>query len=100
MMRSTRIEVYDPSQDKPIARIVVPGELTKEQIRKELRVGITLTVDLGDKKKKKTFTLKIYDDELQRRLEEYVDNLVVRLTILESEERTGGEFTLGELKTE
>jgi len=101
MSVSTRVEVYDPANpDKPIARVIVPGELTKEQLRKELKVAVTLNIDLGEKKKKKTFPVKIFDEQLKKRLAEYVDNLIVKLIIVESEERTGGEFMLSEIKTE
>jgi len=97
---STRIEVYEPGSEKPLARVTVPGEVTPAQLRKELRVAVTLVVDLGDKRRKKTFPIKISDDGLKARLEEYVDGLVVRLTIVEMEERVGGEYRLGEIRSE
>jgi len=95
---STKIEVYEPEADKPLARLIVPGDITRNQLRKEIRVGVTLVVDLGDKKKRKTFTVKVYDEELRRRLEEYVNSLVVRLSTIEAEERAGEEITLGDVK--
>lgn len=97
---STKIEVYDPNMEKPVTRIIVPGDITKEQLKKEIRVGVTLVIDLGDKKKKKTFTIKIFDDELKTRLEDYIDSLIVKLSVLETEERIGGELTLGDIKTD
>ena len=95
---STRIEVLDPTGSTTLARMVVPGEVTKEAIRKELHVGVSLVVDLGDKKKRKTFTIKIFDDDLKRALEAYVDSLRVLLTTIESEEHVAGEYTLGEIR--
>lgn len=100
MPTSTRIEVYDPNMDKPVTRIIVPGDITKDQLKKEIKVGVTLIIDLGDKKKKKTFTIKIFDEELKQRLEEYIDSLIVKLSLLETEERVGGELTLGDIKTD
>ena len=96
---STRVEVFEPGADEPIAGMTVPGTVTVDAIRKELRVGITIIVNLGDKRKKKTFTLEITDPELRERLEEYVDSLSLVLTEVEYEERTLGEYRLADVKT-
>jgi len=96
---STKVEVYDPGMERPLARVIVPGDITQKQLRKEIKVGVTLIIDLGDKKKKKTFTVPIADEELRRRLEEYVGSLRVKLAIIESEERAGEEIPLGDVGT-
>jgi hypothetical protein len=96
---SSRIEIVDPNADKVIARITVPGEVTHRQITKEVRIGVTVVVDLGDKKKKKTFTVNILDDELKKRLDEYIDSLVVRIYRVETEDQLVGEVKMGEVKT-
>jgi len=97
----TRIEVVDPQNpEKPLARITVPGTLVPEQIKKDIRIGITLKIDLGDKKKSKTATIKIYDDELKKKLEEYINNIELRLYEIESEEKIAGEYKLSEIKSE
>lgn len=98
----TRIEVIDPKigPEKPLARITVPGTLVPEQIKKVLQVGLTLKIDLGDKTKKKTTTIKIYDEDLKAKLEEYVNSLQIRLVEIESEERVVGEIKLSDIKSE
>lgn len=99
-MISTRIEVIDANRDVSLARIVVPGEVVPEQIRKDLRVNVVLIVDAGEKTKKKTVNIKIYDDDLMKRLEEYVDNLVkVRLVAVSTTEEVRGELSLSDIKT-
>ena len=100
MPTSTKIEVYDPNMDKPVTRIIVPGDITKDQLKKEIKVGVTLIIDLGDKKKKKTFTIKIFDEALKQQLEDYINSLIVKLSVLETEERVGGEITLADIKTD
>jgi len=96
---STKVEVYDPGMERPLARVIVPGDITQKQLKKEIKVGVTLVVDLGDRKKKKTFTVPITDENLRRALEDYVGSLRVRLSIIESEERAGEEIPLGALGT-
>ena len=98
---STRVEVYDPANpEKPIVRLSVPGEVTPRQIRKSIRIGIKLVVDLGDKKKQKTFNLPIHDEELVQRLNQYIDNLEVRLTRVESHEETISAVKMSEIREE
>lgn len=100
MNTNTRIEVFDPNMDKSVTRIIVPGDVTKEQLKKEIKVGVTLIIDLGDKKKKDTFTIKIFDEKLKQELENYINSLSVKLSLLETEERTGGELSLADIKTD
>jgi len=100
MPTSTKIEVTDPNSDKPAVRIIVPGEITKEQLKKEVKVGVTLSIDLGDKRKKKTFTIKIFDEALKKQLEDYINSLIVTLSVLETNERIGEEISLGDIKTD
>lgn len=97
---STKIEVIDPHADKPVARLIVPGDIVIEQIRKEIRIGVRLSVDLGDKKRRKTFTIKIFDENLRKALEEYINNMYIVLSTLTTEENIKGEYKLGEIKTE
>ena len=100
-MIASRIEVIDPKiPEKPLARIVVPGDVIKEQIKKELRIGLTIKIDLGDKVKKKTVTVKVYDDELRKKIEEYVNSIVLRIVSITSEEQIRGEITLSEVRSE
>ena len=98
----TRIEVIDPKvgAEKPLVRITVPGTVVPEQIKKILQVGLTLKIDLGDKVKKKTATIKIFDDELKTKLEEYIESLNIRLVEIESDERIIGELKLSDIKSE
>lgn len=98
---STRIEVYDPTNpDRAVAHITVPGEISPKQIRKSVKIGIKLVVDLGDKKKQKTFNLPIQDDELVKLLNQYIDNLEVRLTRVESHEETISTLKMSEIREE
>jgi len=97
----TRIEVIDPKiPEKPLAKITVPGTVVKEQIKKELRIGLTLKIDLGDKVKKKTVTIKIFDEDLKKKLEEYIDSIELNLVEIESEEHVVGKIKLGDIKSE
>lgn len=99
---STRIDVFDPRNlAEPIASVSVPGEVTKEQISKSLRVGVTIVVALGGRKKKrKTFVLSIQDEGLKRALDEYVNNLLVKMTLVSFSERSLGELKMGEIRLE
>ena len=97
---ATKIEVYDPNNpEKPLARITVPGEVAREQIQKEIRIGVTLRIDLGDRVKRKSFAIKIYDERLRRELENYINSLIVRLTAITSNEESRGELRLGDIRT-
>jgi len=96
---STKIEVYDPAMERVLVRVIVPGDITQKQLRKEVKVGVTLIIDLGGKKRKKTFTVPVADEDLKRWLESYVGSLRVKMTIIESEERTGEEIPLGAVGT-
>lgn len=101
MKTSTRVEVIDPNiPDKPLARLIVPGEVVPEQVKKEIRIGVTLKIDLGDKVKKKTVTVKIQDDDLKKKLEEYVDSILLRMVSLRTEEDIRGEISLKFVKSE
>lgn len=99
---ATQIEILDPraSEEKPLARITVSGTVTPEQIKKELRIGLVIKVDTGEKKKRKTFTVKLADEELKKKLEEYVNSLKIRLVEIESEERVVGELKLSDIRSE
>lgn len=97
----SRVEVYDPSNpERPLVRISVPGEVVKEQIRKDVKVGITLKIDVGDKTKRRTFNVKVYDEAIRRALESYVDSLLLRVITITSEESVAGEYKLADIKTE
>jgi len=97
----SRLEVVDPQiPDKPLAKISVPGTVTPEQLRKEIRIGLTIKIDLGDKTRKKTVTIKIFDEELKKKLEEYINNIQIRIYEIESEERIAGELKMAEIKSE
>ena len=97
----TRIEVIDPNiPEKPLIKLTVPGSVVPEQIRKSIQVGLTLKIDLGDKTKKKTTTIKVFDEDLRRLLEDYVNSLEIRLVEIESEERVIGEIKLSDIKSE
>lgn len=96
-----RIEVYDPNNpEKAIAKITVPGEVVKEQIRKDVKVGVTLKIDIGDKTKRKTFNIKVYDESIKKALEEYANSLIVRVISVTSEESVAGEYKLADIKSE
>lgn len=100
-MNISRIEVYDLNEpDKPIAKIVVPGDVVKDQIRKDVKVGVTLKINVGDKTKKKTFNIRVYDENLRKMLEDYVNSLVVRVVSITSEESVAGEYKLADIKSE
>jgi len=94
----TKIEVIDPQiPEKPLGKIVVPGTLVPEQIRKELRIGLTLKIDLGEKTKKKTFTIKVYDEELKKAILKYIENITLKLIEIENEERVLGELKVADI---
>ena len=96
----TRIELFDENIEKPLLRITVPGNITKDQLKKELRVAVTLIVDLGDKKKRTTVPIKIFDEELKSTLEKYIETFSVVLTRITTEEEVEGEFKLSDIPTE
>lgn len=101
-MRSvaSKIEVIDPSMpEKPVVQIVVPGEVVPEQIRKDLRIGLTIKVELGEKKKSRTANIKIYDEDLRSKIEEYVNSFVVVIKQLSTEESVKGEVKMRDIKT-
>lgn len=101
MVVVSRIEVYDPnSPEKPIAKITVPGEVVRNQIRKDVKVGVTLKIDVGDKTKRKTFNIKVHDEALRKALEDYVNNLVLRVVAITTEESVSGEYKLADIKSE
>lgn len=101
MRTATRIEVVDPNiPDKPLTRLTVPGEIVPDQVKKEVRIGVTLKIDLGDKVKKKTVTVKIHNEELKNQLEEYVDSILLRMITLRTEEAVRGEISLKLVKSE
>ncbi|MEM4430118.1 MAG: hypothetical protein QXM08_03075 [Thermofilaceae archaeon] len=97
----SRIEVVDPrNPEKPVASFTVPGEVEKEQVRKSLRIGIVLKVSTGGRTRRKTFTVKVLDEDLERRIKAYVDSLTVRVTTIVSEESKSKEFTLSDVELE
>jgi len=96
---ATRIEVFEPGAEKALMHMTVPGEVVIDQVRKSLKVAIELIIDVGDKKKKKSATVKIRDESLLRAIEEYVDSLVLKLTAVRTQEEIIGEAELGEVKT-
>ena len=100
MGTSTRIEVYDPSNlEEPLARIIVPGVVAPQQLRKKLKIALVLVIDVGNKKKQKSVAIRVTDDRLRREIERYVDRLEVRLWEVESAERVAGAVRLGEVRT-
>jgi len=97
----TKVEVVDPNNpEKPLVTLSVPGEVTTRQIRKKTRVAVSLIIDLGDKRKQKTFTVPILDEELAEKINKYIDDLVVTLTIVEVNERAGEEVRLADIRSE
>lgn len=98
---ASRIEIYDPNNpEKPIARITVPGEVIKEQIRKDVKIGITLKIDVGDKTKRKTFNIKVYDESIRKALENYINSLLLRVVSVTTEESVAGEYRFADIKSE
>lgn len=100
MTTLSRIEVVDSGQDKPYLKLTVPGEVVKEQIKKEIKVSVTLSVDVGDKKKRTTAQIKILDEDLKNQLIEYLDDLIVRIYKVSTDENVSNEFKLKDLKPE
>ena len=95
----TRVEIYEPDNiEKPLAVVSVPEPITEENIRKTIKVGVTIIVK-GEKKKKKTFTLPIRDEKLKKELEKYVESLKVKIIETETEEHEKKEIDLGMVKT-
>ena len=99
-MKATRVEIYDDrAGDKPLTHITVPGVIVPDQISKELKVGLTIRIDLGDKTKKKTIAINVYDEELKKAIEDYINSMRLRLVILSTEESIGGELKISEIRS-
>lgn len=102
MKVSTRIELIDPNDEKgePLVKVTVPGEVTSEQIKKDIRVSVSLKIDLGNKNKRKSAEIEIIDDDIKRKLEEYVNNLTLRIFAMNTNEEIRGEYKLQDIKSE
>lgn len=102
MKVSTRIELIDPNDEneEPLIKLTVPGEITPEQIKKDIRVSVSLKIDLGNKIKRKSAEVEIIDDEIKRKLEEYVNNLTLRIFAMNTSEEIRGEYKLQDIKSD
>ena len=91
--------------DQPLGSFVVPGLVSPEDIRKSIKLSVTVIVPVGDgkKKKKKTITVgtssgKKSDPELIGRLNQLLENYIIRIVREETNEEVLDEIALSDVE--